>query len=418
MKIGRHIFIIKNIPYWLLILSFLILNVGALISMHTPIQTGALISLISIFSFFFLSKRILKSKSFYYKNVFNFFICIELLSCGFGMFSQYSYFLQNHIIILIYGISYLVLPQLLFFNLGRCIDNHKLYKSVQFILYCNAFLIGMGIIFSMFQPSFYLSFVERALPSQYEVYGTSPRLVSYLGDSMSIGVICSSSFILSISLLSGKKRCILALIFCIGCIMSMQRGAWISMTASTLLYVFVFSKIKIFSFKINRRVAFVLSAVLITAIYLIYKIQTSWSDEFLFFDILTRRFDRIGGAASERTNQWISIIDAAMHNWGGLGIGTMSHKGVNFGFPITCPDGNYFRILGDIGFIGLLCFLFLNFLALLHLYKLRQWSVLCVIIIYLMQAIGTNVFDLFYSSFIYWFFIGVSFKDKINLCIR
>lgn len=404
---------IKERTSFIFILAFIIVNLGAIISMKKPVQTGLLISILSIVSILVTSRIVINSTDILYRNVFNYFVITEIISCPMGLISQYGYFLQNNISLLLYGISFILLPQLLFFNLGRIIPNSKISICIKFLLKCNLFLVLIGIYFYIAQPQIYIKFIERALSDQFTVYGFSPRLVSYLGDSMSIGVICSASSILSLFFFSNKEKIVYTFVFAIGCIMSMQRGAWISMAFGTFLYIFVTHQIKLTKFIITRKLFYFILILTALIIYLIYKIQAEWAGDIKFFEIIIQRFDRIGGGADERSSLWIGVIKSSIHNIFGSGLGTLSHKGVNYGFPLTCPDGNYFRILGDIGFIGLLLFLLMNFLSLKNTYNKKEWPLFIVLIIFLMQAIGTNVFDLFYSSFIYWFILGLSNRKKI-----
>ena len=382
--------------------------------MKSQVQTGLFISLLSICSLYILCEGTLKSNDIRNNVLFNLFVLVEIISCPMGIISSYGTFLQNHISLLLYGISYLLLPQLLFFNLGRNMSNRKIINSLKALLICNFVLISVGIYFYMARPQIYLSFVERALADQFAVYGYAPRLVSYLGDSMSIGIICSTSTVLSLFILTKKTRFIFTTIFAVGCIMSMQRGAWISMLLGIIFYIFMTNKINLKRFRINRTLFIVLLVSITVIVYVIIKIQQEWASEFEFFDIITRRFNKIGGAADERSAQWLGVIQSSTRNLFGTGLGTLSHKGVDFGFPLVCPDGNYMRILGDTGFIGLILFLLLNILSLNNTYNKKEWPLFVVIIIYMIQAIGTNVFDLFYSSFIYWYVLGLSNrKDKI-----
>lgn len=399
---------IKDRIYFIYIFAFAIINIGALISMKNQVQTGLLISLISICSLYVLFNGALNSNDIRNGIIFNIYVLVEIISCPMGLISSYGTFLQNHISLLLYGISYILLPQLLFFNLGRNMLNYKIINSLKALLVCNLVLVSVGIYFYIARPQIYLSFVERALADQFAVYGYAPRLVSYLGDSMSIGIICSTSTVLSLFILTNKTRLIFTTIFAVGCIMSMQRGAWISMSLGIIFYIFMTNKINLKKFRINKTLFIVLLISITAIVYLIIKIQHEWASEFEFFDIITRRFNKIGGAADERSAQWFGVIQSATKNLFGSGLGTLSHKGVDFGFPLVCPDGNYMRILGDTGFIGLILFLLLNILSLKNTYKKKEWPIFVIIIIYMIQAIGTNVFDLFYSSFIYWYVLGLS----------
>ncbi len=374
------------------------------------IRGGMVLSVIALLMISFNLKDVLKILRF--KVLFSFFIFFEIVSL-FGYFKLKSEIDTKTISFLIFSnINYLLLPQLMFFLLGvkNGINQLSIKKSINIILNLNFILILMGVILYIIKTDFYLEFLKYNFPKGFVFYGGFyPRLISFLGDSMSIGVLCSSSFILALVYSDQKwKRILYPFIFLVGDVMSMQRGAWLSLFMGTGLLMLWKRKL-IFDLlrRVNKKILLSIFLVFILAIIVISFIDIKALDSFL--QELGNRFGRITTAISERTSQWENVTYALEYNpLLGKGLGTLSHKAVNVGLSGTIPDGNYLRIIGETGILGGLSFLCLLGIAFLAAYKSNQKGLSIVLVIYSFQAIGNNVFDLYYASFIFWFVLGLS----------
>ena len=119
------------------------------------------------------------------------------------------------------------------------------------------------------------------------------------------------------------------------------------------------------------------------------------------------------GMFLERADQYESFAVVFKTYPFGLGLGLLSHKAANLGLLFSTPDGNYYRIFGELGIMGLVSFCALVFSTLFKAFKRRMHLALLVVSIYLLQAAGTNVFDLYAAGFLFWYFIGFVNGNKL-----
>ncbi|HUX95577.1 MAG TPA: hypothetical protein VMV47_07575 [Bacteroidales bacterium] len=288
-------------------------------------------------------------------------------------------------------------------------------KNLVNIIYINFTLVFVGIIFYFIRPNFFLSYQSELFPQQFNYYaGYFPRLTSYMS-SLVIGVICSTNFILSIEYIKDKWiKYIFMLTFAVGSFLSMERGSWVMLIFGTILFYlikFYVENNKLRRPKLNKKL---LAAIIIIVIIFFGAVYIMWDNVVFskFIIELGKKVARLFNAYEERIETWKTAINLSIKYPFGLGLGILSHKGIQNNFIYSVADGNYFRILGDIGYLGLINFLILVFAGLLLLYKKRMMSILISIIVFLMQAIGTNVFDLYYISFLFWFFLGIAYAKK------
>ena len=134
---------------------------------------------------------------------------------------------------------------------------------------------------------------------------------------------------------------------------------------------------------------------------------------------MLNRFDAFENAFDERSNQYDNFLYIISKYPFGLGLGLLTHKASDLNLTLTTPDGNYYRIFGELGFIGFFSFLFLILKSLYFSFKKRFKLYFIILSVYCLQAFGTNVFDLYAASFFFWYIIGQvngtesNFKDRI-----
>lgn len=393
--------------YLLFATSFILINIISFASMFITLQCGLIIDIYALVFLLLVHNLSVREKS-YTHQLFELFVVFELLSIPISLLSPFGNFLISNPIIFLYGVSYILIPQLFFYKIGIAVTDTR--KAVSFLLKCNFFLVLMSVVFYVARPNFYISLISSKFPSTFELYGGFvPRLVGYIADSMAMGVICSSSFVLSLAYIK-KNKYLYMFIFLIGSIMSMQRGSWIMLVVSSFIYLFLSQKLK----QLSIRGLFFIVVFICSILYIVVNIDVDGA--LSYTDLLLRRFENLGSAGGERDMQWLGVIDAVKTYPIGFGLGALSHKGVNMGFPLSCPDGNYFRILGDTGVMGLIIFVFLNVSTIFFLLRRKQYGCMCALLVFLAQAVGTNVFDLYYSSFIYWFLMGASSRIRTKIC--
>jgi hypothetical protein len=185
----------------------------------------------------------------------------------------------------------------------------------------------------------------------------------------------------------------------------MARGAWVAGFISLGYYLFMSKSIKL---KLSSRL---IGFIIILFVFLIIfsKQLSNYFNSENFIQLQTR-FRHISTASEERKYQWIKGINVfSSYPWG-VGYGLLTHKGIQSNFGIRVPDGNYFRILGELGVIGFTLFVSILTYAIYISHKRRYYIVTALLIIYCIQAIGTNVIDLMYTSYLFWLLIGFSFN--------
>lgn len=390
--------------FGLFAIAFILVNATSFTTLFVNLSCGLIFS---IYALFYLKKTYSLSSSKYSHTIqlFSLYLFFELLSIPLSFLSPYGSFIINHPSIFLYGFSYLLIPQLFFFRVGIGIKSPR--QAIQFLLKCNAVLVFVSIVLYVAKPNCYIDLISRKLPDVFAFYGGFvPRLVGYIVDSMAMGVICSSSFVLSLAFVE-KRKFFYLLIFLVGSIMSMQRSSWVALVVASMIYLMISKRL----FNLSMKWLMLIGILFLAVVYFITNINVEGGLSYM--DLLTKRYEDMGEAVSSRDNQWYSVLDAISRYPLGFGLGALSHKGVNMGFPLTCPDGNYFRILGDTGLFGFLSFLVLNISTIRYTYCHKHFGLLCALLVFLAQAIGTNVFDLYYASFIYWFLMGLSSK-KFN----
>lgn len=319
-------------------------------------------------------------------------------------------FIEHHDNILIKAFSYLIIPPLFYYIAGYHIEkvnplniNWLIHK----IVLLNAASVVIGIILFLTVPEFYKQYVALALTDVYSVERTFyPRMFSYFGNSMMLGIICSSSIPLTFFLdRSALFRIVFVTIFLIGSVMTLQRGSIMAASGGLVLCLMV--KTSISSIKQHAKsIIFVVLFFLIVMQILYNSLLSSEgvSSWFVFFD---ERFLAFGSIVSERSHQWENAVSALAENPFGMGIGMLSHVTASEGFQLAIPDGNYFRILGELGYYGFLVFILLLTRGILLGFLRGRPFLAIAVLVYAVQAVGTNVFDFYYTSFVFWMLIGI-----------
>lgn len=204
---------------------------------------------------------------------------------------------------------------------------------------------------------------------------------------------------------------ILIIPFMIGIIFSLQRSAWLGMVITLVIMQIV----KLSKINIIGKIAVLLCCVAIAVCGT--SMLFSNADNFFYYRIIS-----MVHAPEERVGQWINAWELFLEQPIGRGVGQIGHTvrisnalGSQFGIPI--PDGDYFRILTEEGFFGLLFFV----VILLYLikkffylkcdyYKKEKLVIINLIIVLMIQMIGSNVTEFNFNNFLFWTIIGFFFK--------
>jgi hypothetical protein len=126
-----------------------------------------------------------------------------------------------------------------------------------------------------------------------------------------------------------------------------------------------------------------------------------------FFEGLSQRFFSFSDAIDGRSSSWLSGLSNTQNILLGDGLGRYGHKAVEYS-DIYIPDGNYFRMIAELGIIGFLLFIVIVFTSLYNgVTKFENNYIgLCIIIMICMQAVGSDMFSFQLVAPIFWYSIG------------
>jgi hypothetical protein len=385
---------------------FIITNVLSFISIWKSIPAGLIFSIISIIFLVLYSKSLililLNKKSI----LFLMFLFIQLFSFFHFLINDYSReIIFSNPSLLVQGFSYILIPQVLFYFLGFS-DIRKKSSDVgmNFKLISILFLVvfSYGIFLHFFRPSYFVNFQNRIFLSDPNTgyLDFYPKFTIYW-NSMIVGVLSVSLF--WTSMLVPHKRITIKIlsgfIFFIAIIFSTQRGAWAALLISFLTFLIFFFNIRLF-------VKYLLSLIFLglALLYIINFISMDF-DTPLFIDLINR-FTAFDNAFSERSSQFENFLFLIKKYPFGVGLGLLTHKASDLNLLLTTPDGNYYRIFGELGVIGFLSFIFMLTSSIYISYKRNLRLFFIVLIVYASQSFGTNVFDLYAASFFFWYILG------------
>lgn len=386
---------------WLALSVFSILNFLSLISIFLiNIRLGVISSvLIFLIELYVFRLNLFKND---YAYIFFFFI---------NILSVCAYIWNGRpISIFIAAVSYNLIPTMMYM-LGRQIAiEGYIEEFAKKVLNANLFLIIFGLITYIFFSDFYYAKVGQSLDTH--AWGIADyRFGSYI-TSINLGSACAASIplynMIKHRLVVWQKIVYLPCII-IALILSMQRGAWIVATIALLTCYFININI-IRKKKIVKFVKALISLfAIVIAIYALRNIIFT-SEQIIFFEKRIVGID-LEGMFAERTYQWKDAWEIFTKYPFGIGLGAGGHKAYSYGFSVV-NDNNYLRILVELGILGFISFIVLAIKALHRCFVLKMSHIAVVLVTYLIAAMGSNVFDLFYSSFIFWMFLGIACSDN------
>lgn len=328
------------------------------------------------------------------------------------------YILYNTITLLWYSISGLplsvfirewsnsILPVFFFhFAYASHKERANFYKTT---LYALAFSFALGFVFFLWQPYFYRFFLSTIDGVGTNIISTSTFYRSLFGLTATgslgvIGFILSSREILSSDGTRGKT---LAIFFILATILTLRRSALVVLAFSYIAIHYI-GYIK-YNFLKKRYLLLE-----IMTVFLVITALTSYLSSDYFSDIIERA-SSISQAIEERSSSW---VDGLKHGnlIIGTGLGAFGHKSVGYNVN-AIPDGNYFKMLAEVGVIGTLLFLSIIISSLIKGIKnLRSnYIEIFIIITFCLQAIGSNVFSFQILAPIFWYSVGRLAIKKIK----
>lgn len=334
---------------------------------------------------------------------FSFFIIFNIVSVFWYLFNGYptSVFFS--------AISYNVIPSLLYLFGADAAQRMSLEDSCSKVLKVCLFIIAFGLVFYIFNQDFYFKYIDTHLDG-YK-WGTADyRFGSYISSS-NMGSMCVSCItLLFICMQNARKKLYYVvgfLLVAISLILCMQRSSWVVSCLAIVVFV-VRMKIP----KQRKLYIIIIGIFLMVGIFVFRK--SIFSDEQLLY--FTTRFSSLNMSRmlGERMNQINASMKIIWENPLGVGLGSLGHKSAQIGYGVVC-DNNYLRILGEIGWPGFILFICMVIKALRNSLVFGRFEMIVLIASFMLQAIGTNVFDLFFSSFIFWYYLGFSTYYKKDI---
>jgi len=309
--------------------------------------------------------------------------------------------------------TYLLLPQVAFLTLGMAVgrDRGSLDRLLKVVLYSGATAVFFGVVFYILRPGFVHTAEVRTFGEmvfRYEEY--LPRMNGYF-NSMILGAVCSTT--LGLALFSRLRPWVLAgitLICAIGSVMTMQRGSWILTGATALAALAVIAWRSVAQLARPRGVATL--ALVLTLLGAGAAATWRFAQNQPWLPVAVKEFDsrvlQLPFTVTERSDQWARALDLGQRYPLGVGLGMLGNKARDIDgldqYAIT--DGDLFSIMAETGVVGLALFLALAGTAVARALLARRFDVAAPLLLLLAGATGTNLFDLYYISFVFWLLLG------------
>lgn len=407
-----------------LIIVFLISNDLRNYIFLNSILRNLFIVLLFIISFSYLlrnSKRISINKI----NLIDLSVLILLLNYFFGIILLLIY--KNNII-LFKSIHVSILPIMVYISTRLILLDEDILKNKYFNQYLNYLIVLLTIIIliSLFlhfiKPNFYIEYLSIHRNESITWAKSYHRLSGIL---LQPNTFASFSTILFILLYFYKEIYttystkiylnILLLIVLVASILTLSRGVWLFLAIFFLIKII--TKIKL---KIKKKVFYYVLFTFFTLILVMPKLNYN-----KYLNYIIHRYNSIveNKEAFDRSNYWIPVIkNAKTYPLGqGLGIGgqiTNEYPQIIQKTNTPVIDGYFIKVFAETGFIGFFAFIFFILVFILIYYKIsinpfsenykKNFSMyFYLILLFLFQSIGSNIFDFINISPFIWFFISI-----------
>lgn len=249
----------------------------------------------------------------------------------------------------------------------------------------------------------YIEFLSRTYPNFYvSVFLQRPRLTSYFG-SVILGTVSLAGIAIAYKRLSEDRSVfsflVIFILSSVMCFLTLQRSAYLGYIIMNLIIgVTMINKRKI---SLSNLFYIVVSLLVIVAVT-----QIVIPD---FISNIIERFSDFGGAISERDDSWLVAFEGNyIQLLFGNGFATGGQRAIGIS-DFTINDGNYFKIIYELGFMGLIIFISMIISIFRRAYKNFNinYIYLSLSIAILIQGIGSNVFTFMINAIVFWISIGM-----------
>jgi hypothetical protein len=303
-----------------------------------------------------------------------------------------------------YGVHLYVMPIFGYFAV-KTLSVRDQQRALSFFLWSNVCLIVVGLYLWWAKPDFYTVFLRQILFEEKEDWTDLMiylRLQSYLG-STALGAICAVTVALAGAVGTSVWKTIAVVSVSLpAVILTYQRGGQAA-TALALASLIFWGK----GSRTTRILIFAGSLILAAGVLIGL---TMHSDAGLGY-YLQRRSDFSTQMLAERSGGYTMGMVYATAFPLGIGLGGSGNAASDAGLQNwgRVVDANFMRILADLGVQGLMLFLLIIGVA-IHagLRKRKNTGLACIIAIYAIIAIGTNVFDGHLTPQLFWLIMGIA----------
>lgn len=378
---------------------FAILNILCLVSFFVDVKLGIASSVLIIFYFLVASgpKAIFTNAWFAIYLFFNIISVVGYLDNG------------RPISVFFSALSFNVIPSLLFlvgFNVAKCRGTSKV---LGLLLDAIIFMMIFGTVTYIIFPSFYYKYVGASIDSY--TYGLGDYRYGSFISSLALGSIGTIALVVYFKLFGELplfKRVFYLLIIILNIVMCMQRSAWLLSFIALAFCLFNMSRNK----KIRKRIIFLGLLLIVLGLIFLSNAKLFMSSERLNYYMARLSAFNFKDLVFSRSEQWIEAWDVFLQNpLFGLGLGSCGQKAVPYNLAVV-TDGNHLRILAETGIFGFVPFVALNVIAVSRCVKKREFHLGLIIVLCNFAAIGSPIFDQFYSSFAYWFILGMAISKN------
>jgi hypothetical protein len=283
----------------------------------------------------------------------------------------------------------------------KTISPDEQWKVLKFAMWMNMFCIVLGLYLWYARPDFYTEYLREMIFNESEDardWQLYSRLQSYLG-STALGVLCALTIVMAGTVRIGLAPMISIVAICgAAAVLTSQRGG-MAASAVGMFYVLI-------SPRKNRALnAGILLGGLFAAAVILIQVTGSFEGGLDYY--LSRREDFHDMLEGRRGySVGIDYITAFPL---GVGLGGSGNAAYAAGLMQwdKVVDANFMRIWADLGIQGLIMFALAIGFAMRAGLK-RHFGLTVMIGVYLLVAVGTNVFDGHLTPQLFWMVLGMA----------
>lgn len=263
------------------------------------------------------------------------------------------------------------------------------------------------------------------LPSLSEIMrdGVFAFRLSSVSGSISLSLLLSTAAIISLLNFTSAPSRFKLVLFCVlvsGCILTFQRSSIVALFLAVLFLSF--SKLR--KLKLSKRVLALESFLLFSLLVVFYFFLGEDLQSFAisrFNSILFYSSDV--NAFSERASQWTNVVSNLENYPLGTGpgqVGQILRADSRPSGVLGIPDGDYFRLISEYSFFGMLFYIvafreLLSGLYRFEAYEAMSKAVVLILVIALVQALGSSTLELYFSNTIVLAAVSYLHQERVGL---